>query len=106
VIYRKLNHPWEIGHGEIKGMSGRKAATVREKEWIVDISHDEGTVHPSFSKKAKVSYVTLTLEPLISEPEPMGTTSTGKGWVAKPTVDTMGRILYNVDWDQCASDLY
>jgi hypothetical protein len=50
-------------------MSGRKAAALREKKWIANSSDDEGTVELSSSKKAKVSAVALTPQPLIWEPE-------------------------------------
>jgi hypothetical protein len=63
-------------------------------------------VEPSSSKIAKVSPVALTLQPLISEPEPMDATSTGESWVVEETVDTTGQILYKVDSDQCDFELY
>jgi hypothetical protein len=69
---------------------GRKAATVRQKKRKADSSDDEDTVEPSSSKKAKVSAIVLTLQPSISEPEPMDATSTGKAWVAEEILDTMG----------------
>jgi hypothetical protein len=59
-------------------MSSRKIAALRQKKWTVDSSDDEATVEPSSSKKAKVSTVALTLQPLISKSELMDTTSTGK----------------------------
>jgi hypothetical protein len=55
---------------------------------------------------ANVSSVSLTPQPVISELEPMDTTSTGKFWVAEESIDTMGQILYKVDSDQCDLDLY
>jgi hypothetical protein len=87
-------------------MSGRKAATVRQKKRKADSSDDDGTAELSSSKKAKVSAVALTLQPLISESEPMDSTSTRKALAMEKTVDTTGRILYEVDSDQCNFELY
>jgi hypothetical protein len=58
-------------------MSGRKAAALRQKKQKADSSNDESTAEPSSSKKAKVSAVALTSQPLISELEPMDATLTG-----------------------------
>jgi hypothetical protein len=93
----KPNHWWGICNGEIMAMSGRKAAALRQKKQKVDSSDDEGTAEPSSSKKAKVSAVALTPQPLISESEPMDTTPTRKAWAVEEMVDTTGRILYEVD---------
>jgi hypothetical protein len=40
-------------------MSGRKVATLQQKEQKTDFYDAEGTVEPSSSQKAKVSAVTL-----------------------------------------------
>jgi hypothetical protein len=82
-------------------MSGRKAAALRQKKRKADSSDDEGTAELSSSKKAKVSAVALTPQPLISESEPMDATPTRKAWAMEEIVDTTGRILYEVDSDQC-----
>jgi hypothetical protein len=84
----------------------RKAAILQQKNRKADSSDDEGTVEPSSSKKAKVSAVILTPQLLISELEPIDTTSTRNAWVAEETLYTMGRILYEVDSDQCDFELY
>jgi hypothetical protein len=73
--YRKPNHWWRIYNGKIMAMLGRKASALRQKKRKPDSSDDEDTVDPSSSKKVKVSAVALTPQPLISEPEPMNTTS-------------------------------
>jgi hypothetical protein len=72
------NHWWGISDGEIMAMSGRTVATLWENKRKADSSDDEGTMEPSSSKKTKVSAVALIPHPLISEPEPMDTTSTEK----------------------------
>jgi hypothetical protein len=59
-------------------MSGRKMAALWQMKWMADSSDNKGTMELSSSKKAKVSAVALTPQPLISEPEPKEATSTGK----------------------------
>jgi hypothetical protein len=62
-------------------ISGRKAVMLWQKKQKADSSDDEGTMEPSSSRIAKVSAGALTPQPLISDPEPMDATSTGKaGW--------------------------
>jgi hypothetical protein len=58
-------------------ISGRKAAALQQKKRKEDSSDDEGTAGPSSSKKAKVSAVALTLQPLISESELIDAIPTG-----------------------------
>jgi hypothetical protein len=87
-------------------MSGRKATALRQTKWKADSSNDEGSVDPSSSKKAKVSAIALTPQPLISEPEPMDAISTRTAWVAEEMVDIKGRILNELDLDQCHFELY
>jgi hypothetical protein len=97
---RKSNYWWGIWNSEIITMSGRKAATLRQKKRNTGSSDDKGTVEPSSSKKAKVSAVVLTSLPLILELDPMDASSTGQAWAWEKMVDTIGRILYEVDSDQ------
>jgi hypothetical protein len=87
-------------------MSGRKAGALLQKTWMADSSDDKGTVEPSPSQNPNISAVKLTPQALISESEPMDVTSTGKAWATEETVDTIGRILYEVDSDQCKFMLY
>jgi hypothetical protein len=103
---RKPNHSGGMCNGEIIALSGRKVAALWQKKRKADSSDDYSTVERSSSKRAKVSAVALTLQPLILEPERMDATSTRKAWAAEETVDTMGRILYSVDSDQYDFDLY
>jgi hypothetical protein len=71
-------------------ISDSNAATHVEKKRNLDFSENQGTIDPSSPKKAQVSPVALTPEPLISEPEPMDTTCTGKAWAMEKVVDTTG----------------
>jgi hypothetical protein len=87
-------------------MSGRKPATLWQKKRKPDSSDDDVTVEPSSSQKVKVSAVALTPQPLISELEPIDTTSTRQAWAIEQRVDTMGQILYNLDSDQCNFELH
>jgi hypothetical protein len=87
-------------------MSGRNAAALWQKKQQADYSDIEGTDEPSSSTKAKVSAVAVTPQPLISESEPMDTTPTGNAWAAEETVNPRGRILYEVNSDQCDFELY
>jgi hypothetical protein len=56
----------------------KKAGNLRQTKLKADSADDKDTVELSSSKKAKVNAVGLTSQPLISEPEPMDATSTGK----------------------------
>jgi hypothetical protein len=87
-------------------MSGRKAAALWQKKRNANSSRDEGSAELSSSKKANVSAVVLTPQALISESEPRDTTPTGKAWAVEETVDTIGRIQYEVDSHQCDVELY
>jgi hypothetical protein len=87
-------------------MSGKKVAPLWQKNRNAESSDDEGTMEPSSFKKVKVSAIAITPHPLISESEPMDVTSTGKARVAEEMVDTMSRIIYKVDFDQCDLELY
>jgi hypothetical protein len=84
----------------------RKAAAFREKKRKADSCDDEGAADLSSLKKAKVSAVALAPQALISEAEPIDGNPTCKAWAVEMTVDNTGRILYEINLDQCKFDLY
>jgi hypothetical protein len=82
-------------------MSARKTVAIWQMKWNADSSIDESTMEQLSSKKAKVNAIALNPPPLNLEPEPIDATSTRNIWAAEATVDIMGRILYEVNSDQC-----
>jgi hypothetical protein len=87
-------------------LSGRKVVAFWQKKRKQDSSDDKDSVEPATSKNAKLSVVALNPYRLISEQQPMDTICPETAWVASETVDTMGRILDEVDFDQCDFELY
>jgi hypothetical protein len=91
---------------EIIAMSGRKAAALWQKKRKADSSDDKGTAEPCLSKKAKVSTVALTPQPLSCKSELIDATPTGQAWAIEETLDATGRILYEVDSHQYDFEMY